>query len=346
MLKKVKIAIVSGGLSNERDVSIKTGQQVYDNLPDDVYDKNFVEISKDGRWLLKCGGDLIEKSKQKDDATQSLTIMDSQGGITKNDLQQFDVIFLALHGKYGEDGKIQSILDILKIPYTGSGVLASSLGMNKSMASEFVSGIGIKIPKYILINKKTEIKKVKAEILDSIYYPCIVKPNESGSSIGISLVEYEDGIDKAISEAFAEDSQVVIEEYIAGREITCGVLGNSNRTELEALPPAEIITESKFFDYDAKYFSEKTREVSPAEISEEQTAIVQEMAKKIHLKFGCDGLSRTDFILKDNEFYFLEINTLPGLTEQSLCPKEAKAAGMTFAQFLDKQIKLAIEKEQ
>ncbi len=346
MSNRIKVAIISGGLSNERDVSIKTGQQIYNNLSDEIYEKRLIEMTEDGKFLLRNGSNAIDECDNQDDTVQSLAIMDSQKGIAKNDLQEFDVVFLALHGKFGEDGKIQSILDILRIPYTGSGVLASSLGMNKMMATKFVSGMGVKIPRRILINKKCAIENVKVDILNQVGYPCIVKPNESGSSIGINLVDKEEDVEDAIQNAFLEDEQVMIEEYIVGREITCGVLGNANRTDLEALPPVEVIAGNKFFDYDAKYFSEKTKEICPAKIDKEKIKTVQKIAKEIHLQFGCDGLSRSDFILKDDNFYFLEVNTLPGLTEQSLCPKEAKAAGMTFSQFLDKQVKLAIEKTQ
>lgn len=344
MSKKIKIAILTGGLSNEREVSLKTGKQVFNNLSNEKYEKYLIEMTSEGRWLLS-GSEKVIENNNINNKVQSLVIMDPNKGVTKNDLQQFNVVFLALHGKYGEDGKIQSILDILDVPYTGSGVLASSLGMNKAMTMEFAKGIGIKTPEYILINVRNDLNKVKKEIISKIGYPCIVKPNESGSSIGISLVRNEESIDKAFIAAFEEDDEVLIQKFVKGREITCGVLGNSNKTELEALPPAEIIADSTFFDYDAKYFSEKTKEISPAEITETQIREVQNLAKMIHYKFGCDGLTRSDFILKDDKFYFLEINTLPGLTEQSLCPKEAKAAGMTFSEFLDKQIKLALHKK-
>ena len=342
---KIKIAVINGGLSNEREVSIKTGQQVFNNLSDENYDKFLVEMTKDGRWLLS--GDNL-KLGAKFSGTKALTIMHPDKGIAKNDLNNFDIVFLALHGKFGEDGKIQSILDILGIPYTGSGVLASALGMNKAKTMEFISSIGIKTPKFLFLSDRQNIdlKKINKMIIKDINYPCIVKPNESGSSIGINVVNVFEDLEKAINKAYNEDGQILVEEFIKGREVTCGVLGNSNQTELEVLPPVEIIADSTFFDYDAKYFSEKTQEICPADISDKLTEEVQDLAKKIHKVIGCDGLTRSDFILKDNVFYFLEINTLPGLTEQSLCPKEAKAAGMTFAEFLDKQIKLAIEKNK
>ncbi len=153
-------------------------------------------------------------------------------------------------------------------------------------------------------------------------------------------------LEVAVKSAYNEHDKIVIEEFIEGRELTCGVLGNNFDKELEALPPVEIIAKNDFFDYDAKYLSEETEEICPAVISDELTSLVQENAKKIHKSLGCDGLTRSDFILRDGEYYFLEVNTLPGLTEQSLCPKEARAAGMSFSEFIDRQIDLAIEKSK
>ena len=342
---KIKIAVISGGLSNERKVSIKTGQQVFNNLSEEHYDKFLVEMTQDGIWLLSEDNLKLGENSAK---AKALTIMHPDQGIAKNDLKNFDVVFLALHGRFGEDGKIQSILDILGIPYTGSGVLASALGMNKAKTAEFLRGTGMKTPKFLFLSDRNNIdlKAIDKMVKENINYPCVVKPNESGSSIGINIVKSFYDLEKAVNKAYKEDAQVLIEEFINGREITCGVLGNSNQTELSALPPVEVITDSIFFDYDAKYFSDKTQEICPANISTEQMEKVQGMAKRAHKALGCDGLTRSDFILKNNEFYFLEINTLPGLTEQSLCPKEAMAAGMTFAEFLDMQVKLAIKKSK
>ncbi len=336
---KLKIAVISGGLSNERDVSIKTGQQIFHNLSDEKYDKFFIEISKDGKWLLS-DDNLKLRTKY---ITKSLVIMHPDKGIVENDLNNYDVVFLALHGKFGEDGKIQSLLDILGVPYTGSGVLASAIGMNKIKTIEFIRGLKIKIPNFLsLFNKNNiDLLEIDRQIKKNIKYPCIVKPNESGSSIGVSIVQSFKDLKIAIDVAYNKDEQILIQEFILGREITCGVLGNSHRTKLEVLPPIEVIAKNTFFDYNAKYFSKETQEICPAKISKEHIDRIMLLAKKIHERLGCDGLTRSDFILRDNEFYFLEINTLPGLTEQSLCPKEAKVAGMTFSEFLNKQIQLA-----
>ena len=344
MLEKIKIAVISGGLSNERDVSLKSGNQVFDNLNDDKYEKYLIEITKDGRWLaIKDNLQISNKGKNK-----SLVIMDYEKGIAENDLNVYDVVFLALHGEFGEDGRIQSILDILDVSYTGSGVLASALGMDKLKSSEFVRSLGIKTPKYLYYYDKNNINidSIDREVVSEINYPCVVKPTESGSSIGISIVREKNDLEGAIKNAYNEHNKILIEEFIKGREITCGVLGNSFDKELEVLPPVEIIAKNDFFDYDAKYCSEETEEVCPADIDNDLTDLIQENAEKIHKGLGCDGLTRSDFILKNEGLYFLEVNTLPGLTEQSLCPKEARAAGMSFSEFIDRQVNLAIEKSK
>jgi len=340
-MKKINVAIICGGPSNEREVSLKTGNQILKNLPS-KYKPHLIEITKNGEWLLKSANQL--------EPEKALIIPQSQNRqiINKKILQNFDVVFIAMHGKFGEDGKIQTILELLNIPYTGSGPLASALGMNKLKTIELVRSYGIKTPKFLALFKKTrkiELKNIIKNINEKLSWPVVIKPNESGSSIGITIAKNEKEFKQGLNKAFLEDNIVLIEEYISGKEITCGVLGNSGKTNLLALPPVLIIPPSgKFFDYEAKYFSPKTQEICPAPINLKLTKKVRELSKKIHFILGCDGLTRSDFILSKNEFYFLEINTIPGLTEASLCPKEAKAAGISFKKFLDKQIQLALLK--
>jgi len=340
MKNKIKIAVLCGGLSNEREVSLKSGRQVFENLDSDKYDKDFVEIMEDGRWI--CHEDIYKQG----DRDRSLAVIDTKKGLAQSDLKAYDVVFIALHGKFGEDGRIQSMLDILNVPYTGSGVFAGSLGMDKYKSSEFVRCLGVNTPKFLYFCNADGVDVIGEQIESELNYPCIVKPTKSGSSIGISIVKEKKDLKKAIDGAFDECEEIVIEEFIKGREVTCGVLGNSFGDKLEALLPIEVISKNEFFDYNAKYLSEDTKEICPAQIPLEFIKQVQEKAILIHKAFGCDGLSRSDFILSNDEFYFLEINTSPGLTEQSLCPKEAKATGMSFPEFLDKQVDLAFEKRR
>jgi len=318
-MKKIRIGVLMGGTSNEREVSLLSGEQVLKNLSCNLYDVSKIEITKDGKWLL--------------DNKTFLTVFPNR------DLKKrFDIIFIALHGTFGEDGKVQAILDTLQIPYTGSGVLPSALGMNKAKTMELLTPHKVRVPRTISLRKcnKTPI----------VTFPCVVKPNAAGSSVGISIVKNKTEITAALNKAFKEDDMVLIQEYIEGRELTCAIIGNSNKDDLIALPPIEIVSPGTFFDYNAKYFSKKTQEICPAPIHSKTTKELARLSKLVHTILGCDGLTRSDFILskKDNKLYFLEINTIPGLTEASLCPKAAKATGMTFPEFLDKQIKLALLK--
>jgi len=317
MNKKINIAIIGGGVSNERDISLKTSRQITEALSTKKYKISFIDVGKKD-WLKKIN-------------------------------TKIDVAFIALHGKFGEDGKIQAILDFFEVPYTGSGVLASALGMDKIKCLEFIKNQNINVPHFISLRKRDGMKLdlLKKIVKKNISYPCVVKPNESGSSIGISIVKNQAGLKQALSEAFKEDSLLLIEEYIKGRELTCGVMGNTGKTDILALPPVEIIVQgNKFFDYQEKYFSKTVKEICPADINKKITDEIKKAAKLAHETLGCDGLTRSDFILseKNNKLYFLEINTIPGQTETRLCPKEAKAVGWTFQEFIEKQIKLALVK--
>ena len=344
---KLNIAVLCGGVSSEREVSLKTGVNVFKNLARDKYNPALIEIASDGRWLLKSDFLALEKIKKVNDKDRSLILFHQEKGIVKNDLKNFDLVFMALHGKFSEDGRIQSVLELLGIPYTGSGVLASALGMDKIKANIFLNKFKIKMPKFLpLYNPDFNLEKVKKIIAENIKFPCVVKPNGSGSSVGITIVDAPEKLKSALAKAFQEDKNILIEEYISGMEITCGVLGNANKTKLFTLPPVEIIPAHRFFDYESKYSAKATQEICPARISKSLTKKIQDIAKKVHLLFGCDGLTRSDFIIRKNQIYFLEINTLPGLTEQSLCPKEARAVGMSFTEFLDKIIELALVKNQ
>lgn len=343
---KLSIAVVCGGLSSEREVSLKSGQNVYGSLSQEKYNTSFIEIAKDGRWLLKqSSGSLLPKGKR------SLALMDQNKGLAKSELKTLDLVFLVLHGKYGEDGRIQSLLDLLQIPYTGSNVLASAIGMNKLKTIALLENQSIKIPETIaLFGLPSNLADLLTKIqLTLAGFPVIVKPNGSGSSVAVSIVKNKNELIPSIKKAFNEDSTVLIQKYIKGREITCGVWGDSEKTPIDPLPPIEIIVHDEpFFDYQAKYLSQKTEELCPAPLDERQTQKVQNLAIKVHTLLGCDGLTRSDFILseEDQQFYFLEINTIPGLTKESLCPKEAKVAGLSFSEFLDKQIELALLKQR
>lgn len=315
---------------------MKSGLQVVKHLPKEKYDASLVHIARDGRWIR------MDRKQAR-----PLRIFHSSGRIDGSDLLRFDVAFVALHGKFGEDGKVQALLDIIGLPYTGSGVLASALGMNKLKTAELLEEAGIAVPKTLALPHgilKKDFLKTERVVRKEIGYPCVVKPNESGSSVGVSIVRESRELIPAIQKAFREDDVVLVQEYIDGRELTCGVMGNKGG-KLEALPPVEIIAhDAKFFDYDAKYNSKATEEICPAPLSPAQEKRVMNLAAEAHRVIGADGLTRTDFMLDRNKFYVLEVNTSPGLTAASLCPKEARAAGMEFSEFLDKLVQMALDK--
>lgn len=329
MKKKIKVAILCGGPSSEYEVSLNSGQNVWQNLNKQKYESVLIKISRDGEFFLN---------------NKKLNFFSV--GWRESDLKKYDVIFLALHGEFGEDGKIQALLDLLKVPYTCSGVLPSAWGMDKNKTNLLVKKYGLRVPETLVFNKSFSKDKILLVAKKNLGFPLVVKPNKSGSSVGITIVKKLEDLLPALKQAFQGDTQVLLQEFISGQELTCGVLGNSNDEDLEALPLVEIKPGREFFDYKAKYSDQTTQEICPAQIPDNLTHQVQAQAIKVHKLLGCDGLTRSDFIFnKEKGLYFLEINTIPGLTTASLCPKEAIAAGYTYADFLDKIIQLALNKK-
>ena len=308
-MKKLTVALLSGGISPERDVSLKSGDQVFNALDKDKYN--------------------VERYDPKYDIARIVT-----------DASQIDVALIILHGPYGEDGTIQGLLDLLRIPYQGSGVLGSAICMNKLFAKRLYQQAGLPVAPYIVLEKGEPANT--AEYIRQLGLPLVIKPVEGGSSIGMSIAKTEAALNEAFEKAFTCDNTVLIEKYIAGVEMTGGVIGND---ELEALPIVEIIPNKQydFFDYEAKYKAGASTEICPARIPDALAEKAKDYAKKAHRALFCRGYSRTDFILKDNEVYLLETNTIPGMTETSLLPLAAKTIGISFQELLDKLIKLGIE---
>lgn len=308
-MTKLSIALLSGGISSERDVSIASGNQVYEVLDRDKYN--------------------VIRYDPKTDLSQ--LVADAAG---------IDAALIILHGPYGEDGTVQGLLDLLGIPYQGSGVLGSAIGMNKLVSKQLYKNAGIPVAPDMTF-KSIDMIETRA-VVDQLGMPLVIKPVTSGSSIGLSIVKSEDALNDALEKAFAEDHEVMIESYIKGMELTGGVIGNE---ELQALPIIEIIPgkEFDFFDYTAKYTPGATEEICPARIDEATTQKAQSYAKMAHRALCCKGYSRTDMILADGQLYVLETNTIPGMTPTSLLPQAAKAAGIDFSQLLDKLIELSLE---
>lgn len=331
---KISVAVLCGGPGAEREVSLKSGQQVLENLPRDRYSAVRIEIAPDGPWLL-----------YEDGSAEPKTIDPPTIVAKKNGEWRWDIVFIALHGTFGEDGRVQALLDLAQIPYTSSGVLSSAIGMDKAMTRKLARLSGIRTPKFLeFFDPTIPPDAVAKTVAEQLGFPCVVKPNASGSSVGVSIVKDASGLPLGLSRAFAEGRHILIEEYIKGVEASCGVMGNSRRTSLAPMPPIEITPDGEFFDYRAKYQSAATQEICPTRFGGELNRAIQNCALLAHEMLGCDGLTRSDFIVRDGVPYFIEINTVPGLTGESLCPKEARAMGMSFAQMLERMIELGLRR--
>ncbi len=311
-MKKITIALLSGGISSEREVSLNSGRQVFEALNKEKYN--------------------IIRYDPKTDLNR-LT----------SDAPQIDAALIILHGPYGEDGTVQALLDLLNIPYQGSGVLGSAIAMNKLVSKQLYEKAGIPVPPYISV-QRGDVPDTRAYV-EHLGLPLVVKPVQGGSSIGMSIVKTEDSLKIALDKAFSYDDTVLIEAYLKGIEITGGIIGNEN---LEALPLIEIIPDENhdFFDYEAKYVAGLTQEICPARIDDALTEKAKTYVKMAHHALCCKGYSRTDMILKDQDIYVLETNTIPGMTRTSLFPQAAQAAGLSFSQLLDRLIELGIEEHK
>ncbi len=308
-MKKLTVALLSGGISSEREVSLQSGDQVYEALDKDKYN--------------------ILRYDPKTDLARLV-----------NDASGIDVALIILHGPYGEDGTVQGMLDLLGIPYQGSGVLGSALAMNKAVTKQLYEKSGLPVPPYVIYDRNENVD-VDA-CVKQIGLPLVVKPVAGGSSVGMSIVKSADDLQGALDKAIAYDSAVLVESYIAGTELTGGVIGNK---ELEALPIIEIIPDKthEFFDYEAKYTPGVSQEICPARIDDELTQQAQTYAKIAHKALFCRGYSRTDMILQDRNIYVLETNTIPGMTATSLLPRAARTAGINFSRLMDRLIELGLE---
>ena len=304
MANKIRIAVLSGGWSKERSVSIKSGKAVLGALDKEKYE--------------------IVSFDPKDD----LNVLWQQR-------HELDLVFNVLHGKYGEDGRIQGLLEVFGIPFVGSGVLSSAMSMNKRVTKEVYKSAGLRVPKDIILKKKQTVSIGK--IKDILGTPIVIKPVSEGSSIGISIMDDGKDILGGIEKAFQFDLEILLEEYVPGREITCAVLG---RNHLEALPLVEIVPKDthQFFDFDAKYTAGETHEICPAQIDARLQKEASDMAKNAHFALQCRDWSRTDMIINNNVIYILETNTIPGMTETSLVPLAARGNGWNLSQLLDKMI--------
>ena len=308
-MSRIRLALIAGGISGEREVSLKGAAEVAKALDPEKYEVRHYDPATD---LAKIAADA----------------------------DQLDAAFVLLHGIHGEDGTMQGFLELLAIPYQGAGVLGSALAMDKNLAKTLYRLHGLPVAAWEMADRR--YIEDPAPLLAKLSLPLVIKPVRQGSSLGMSIVREPDRLSAALATAFEHDSEVMVEEFISGREITVGVLGND---ELTALPLIEIIPDEQydFFDYEAKYKPGATREVCPAAVDDNIREKAQRYGIIAHQALQLKGYSRTDMMVRGDEIILLETNTIPGMTRTSLFPQAAAAAGLDFAALLDRLIELAME---
>jgi len=326
---KKTIALLTGGTTGEWVVSVKSAATIAQNLDPDKFDVYKIMLTQQG-WFYEPA-DSVKIDVDRNDFSINL----------KGKKVKFDGVFIAIHGAPGEDGKLQGYFDMLGLPYTTCDALTSAVTMNKGYTKAIVNGIPqLNIAKSVQIFKNTpySIEQIKKELK----VPYFVKPNNGGSSIGMSKVNHVNDLEAAVERAFKEDNQILIEEFISGREFTIGVVKLDG--QVTALPATEVETAKEFFDFEAKYTPGVATETTPAVMKPETLARVTEIAKNVYLKLNCRGVVRIDFILNEDEgdFYFIEINTIPGQTATSFIPQQVAAAGMKLNDFYTKLIRETI----
>lgn len=315
---KKRIALVTGGYSGEAEISYKSAITVENNIDKDLFDVYKIDISPEG-WNYVC--DDIKTAVDKNDFSINL----AGGKVT------FDAVLMCIHGNPGEDGKLQGYFDMLKIPYTSCDTTSSAITFNKRHTVAVAAFNGIKVSHSVLLIKNRFTSP--EEIINTLRFPVFVKPNNGGSSIGMSKVNNaSEELGAAIDKAFKEDDQILVEEFIEGRELTIGVFRKNN--EIITLPITEILSKKEFFDYEAKYLG-KSDEITPANVDEAIAEKVRSAAKKIYSVFNCRGVVRIDFIYNEKvgEPFMLEVNTVPGQSEASIVPQQVKAMGWTLKEF-------------
>ena len=336
----IKLGVIFGGISTENEVSVKSATSVINNLDKEKYEVYQIYIDKKGNWFEYNNNKSIENVIAY--------------------LKNMDVVFPVLHGLYGEDGTIQGMLELIKVPYVGCGIIASSTGMDKTYTKIIFEKANINQAKHVyikdydgekitLVESDLEEKKISLEesielINQKLNYPLFIKPSRSGSSVGVNKAENREDLKEDIIEAFKYDSKVIIEQGIKGKEVECAVLGNS-KIGVEASRVGEILSAEDFYTFDAKYENQNSKTVIPASITENQQEEIRELAKKAFKAIDGNGLSRVDFFVEENtgKVYLNEINTMPGFTNISMYPKLMEDFGYSYSSLLDKLIEIALK---
>lgn len=326
---KKKIALVTGGYSGEAEISYKSAVTIYNNLDKAQYDVFKIDITPDG-WIY-----------EDEDGKKSVIDKNDFSINTGTQKVRFDAVFIGIHGTPGEDGKLQGYFDMLKIPYTSCNAATSALTFNKRYTTAVAGASGIAVAKSVLLIK--DQFKNADELVSNLKFPVFVKPNNGGSSIGMSKVaDASEALGAAIEKAFKEDDQVLVEEMVQGREFTVGVFRKDGA--ITVLNITEVSTDKAFFDFEAKYGG-KSKEVTPAEMPDQWRENVETAAKKIYAVFNCRGIVRIDFIYneKENRPYMLEINTVPGQSDASIVPQQVRARGWQLPEFYSQIVEDALK---
>ncbi len=307
---KKNIAIIAGGDSSEVIVSLKSAKGIHSFIDSEMYNCHIVTII-DREWKVQLSDD---KKYTIDKNDFSFTL--------DNKKIKFDFAYITIHGTPGENGILQGYFELLKIPYSTCDVISSALTFNKFACNHYLKGFGMKVAESVLLRKGQKISD--EEVIKTIGLPCFIKPNAGGSSFGVTKVKNVEQIQTAIEHAFSESDEVLIEQFIAGNEFTCGMY--KTRKKEVVFPVTEIISENEFFDFGAKY-NNQSQEITPARISDDLTARIQKLTSAVYSILGCKGLVRVDYIINEQEeIYLLEVNTTPGMTETSFIPQQVKAA--------------------
>lgn len=338
--RKLRVGVILGGMSSEREISLESGRNIYFNLDPQKYEGIPIFLDGEGRfWQLP-----LQLLVQNTTVDISDRLEEEATRIGYEELKSVaDFVYIGLHGKYGEDGCLQGLLELLGIPYTGSGVMASAIGMDKHVQRKLLTAAGIKVPKYLAVTER-EWDESREEILgrveDSLGYPCVVKPTREGCSTGLSVVRERDQMDPAVRDAFQWDTTALVEELLEGMEITCGVIGNREST---AFPPTETLRRGDFLTVEEKFLPGEGENITPARLPDEVIRNVQDVMVRAYQVLGLKIYARVDGFVVDGEVVVTESNTLPGMTPSTCIFHQAAEMGMGPMEFVDKVIQLSLE---
>ncbi len=338
--ERLRVGVVMGGMSSEREISLESGRNIYFNLNPQKYEGIPIFLDAEGRfWEIP-----LQLLVQNTTVDITMRLEDGARRIAYEELKSVaDFIYIGLHGKYGEDGCLQGLLELIGIPYAGSGVMASAIGMDKHVQRKLLAAAGMKVPKYLAITEREWREKEQemlARVQDTLGYPCVVKPTREGCSTGLSVVREQGQMGSAVENAFQWDSAALVEELLVGIEITCAVLGNREPT---ALLPTETLRQGDFLTVEEKFLPGEGENITPARLPEEMIRKVQEVMVQAYKVLGLKVYARLDGFVVDGDVIVTEPNTLPGMTPSTCIFHQAAEAGMSPMEFVDRVIELSLE---